>query len=1412
MDINRARQQLLNRFPQRYRQHILDFAADLSTLDADVLIFTARKAACFFHCLEHLRLWSAGQRVITTDRLLDHDSAWLRGKRVAVVDEVIVSGTSLYRLKTALLDAGAAEVSIHALFINKDWFVAEFFADGSLANSYIELPGPDAQALGTTIVRAFQCLPRPYSIDYPMSGWVTQTEHNVDTLTALPGWTFSIVDEQWGPLEGSNDGQELEFFRFEPSRELHAELCSRIGAPASHVVLLKIRTYGRWEQSNDARTYHFRVVPYVILAEQCTADVDALFNSLLGVLSTSDQKELLGSCTTGKSRLRVVQYVLAARFARAWSEHCRGVGLRIPFVEDQRELSFVFPESVSSRLAALCELKQATHPKAILSSAASVQEDAKELEDLSDGLSASQYLELCRIFLDLYLNEEIPERTRAKAEGVQYFANLEGSGRGDRLTRGRTLPEINRVVSDVGVVVTQKQLSMFVDLAVDSGVIVPITVTRTSSEGGSTLTRAYRHGEETYIVQRDLGLFHAMLQTMAEDVFKILSENNVRAPSFGQNRLGRILTEKALVLFVRYAIDQGIFPRVYADADDRNPGSLLIGIGYDMFGARVAIGDHKPTQLIAQNTFINWLLKNGVLTPDVDGGYVVNAEWSNPFGVPDGSHMTNATRFAAVLSAAVQSRISGLQNSPGDSKEVMKAIDRTFVTITTCESEASTLMAIGAELRRFDGELLSLGVFEGATVDIRVLVTADRFVRALMSAMNSGYLKVAAFIHAEAANSAMEISKSIAAVKRDRVYAGLWDDIWRAVRREQSGQARDALVRHLSGAISVHMKGLLLVHYVREAGLAKGGAPDRKVKAASAALKAKVRQLRKLADEAIRTTTAGANNLSQTILDAIEWFEDKKKNAPQSSMRFESWAITELSKLRVHARDQFEWIDGVTSDDGRIARLKEYDSILSIKTNIPADAWQLRYAREFAELLSVTVTRFRRSAAGPRAYSQSARSPVSDQGDFHAYGAREIGGKMVLTFLGDGKRGATWLGYVQASVTKLLAKDNLLEPVFRSSVALLGLEDSRRIYRDFDNGAFVSPSTAKALMRAGHRSTKEAGSTLAILVDGAGKEEYGAAFVKEASEALRRKMTRISLQDSAIADAGGTFSIENFTDGEPIVISTESTESTESTASSEVAWILIVEDELAAVLRFLAESDIKVETNMRNDGTVVGNAVVEIDSGKISIRIFISLGQGNASIGNLLSNVCTTEGRAFKFIVVSGICCSFGAPESLTKVVMPTSALDMQIWRKTNDGRTSRAEGRPMPPGAVQLIRWYLAMRDSSLTEGVSIIDNAIMVSDNDLLRVDSPSEEHRALASQYSDKAVAYDMETAGVANWGYQNSHFPPAVVVKGLSDFGRSDKSDDNNRTVAARNAIAVSLDFIRISSRPSARACRQCSRMG
>ena len=158
----------------------------------------------------------------------------------------------------------------------------------------------------------------------------------------------------------------------------------------------------------------------------------------------------------------------------------------------------------------------------------------------------------------------------------------------------------------------------------------------------------------------------------------------------------------------------------------------------------------------------------------------------------------------------------------------------------------------------------------------------------------------------------------------------------------------------------------------------------------------------------------------------------------------------------------------------------------------------------------------------------------------------------------------------------------------------------------------------------------------------------------------------------------------------------------------------------------------------------------------------------------------------------------------MTKVAIPTSVLDAQGGIVTNEGARFRSAGTPLATRPLQLVKWYLMVKGKRKLSNpdldidkIRILDSAVMVSDNDLLRTDDQSEKHRMLARNYSDKAAAYDMETAGVFNWGQENSHFPPAVVIKGLSDFGLTDKSDDANRTIAARNAMQISLDFIALS---------------
>ena len=312
MNINTERQHVLNKFPQKYRQHILDFSDNLTNLDVDVLIFTARKAACFFHCLEYLRLWEPGSRVITTDRLIDHDMSWINGKRIAIIDEVIVSGTSLHRLSTTLRKAGAAEISIHALFVNKEWFVPEFFRNSVLTSSHIALDGPDAQALGTTIVRAFYGIPRPYSIDYPMSGRNTLGRHQTYSLAFLPGWQWTQIEDQWSSTGGIGNVDRLDFFRFEPEESSFAALSLQTGIEVSKLSLAKIRTYGRWEHSNGKDTYHFRVVPYLVLEELSIPEIEVLFAQVVSACTEMNASKLATSCVTDKARLRLIQYVFAS--------------------------------------------------------------------------------------------------------------------------------------------------------------------------------------------------------------------------------------------------------------------------------------------------------------------------------------------------------------------------------------------------------------------------------------------------------------------------------------------------------------------------------------------------------------------------------------------------------------------------------------------------------------------------------------------------------------------------------------------------------------------------------------------------------------------------------------------------------------------------------------------------------------------------------------------------------------------------------------------------------------------------------------------------------------------------------------------------------------------------------------------
>ena len=1387
MDINEARQHLLNRFPRKYRRHIVEFAKGLSEIETDVVVFTARKSACFFHCLEHLRLWAPNQAALTTDRLIDHEMSWLKGKRVAIVDEVIVSGTSLYRLWTALRKAGATSITVHALFVNKEWFVSDFFEPEMLAATHITLAGPEAQALGTTIVRAFYSIPRPYSIDYPMSSWLTSSRHQTLTLTGIPGWRSIESQGLWSAAKEEQHGEDLDFFRFEPDESHNdVEFSRNVGIARAAISLAKIRLYGRWESHEAGRTYHFRVVPYLILEEISEQDLERVFDALAARAGTVNATALHNSCTTGKSKLRVIQYVLAARLARYWCTCANAVGVSMVFMEDPRELSFIFPESIHEAVGALIEAKNLDVP---LPARRIVGETGSQ--PFAVDVQPDLYLNLLEPFSKLY-DIEIETRKRARKERRNFFIREQEDGRTDRLDEGMTLRELGEYLIEAKVPFERGQLSSFIDMAVDAGVAVPITVRRLGTDGQVRYSRAYRHGEETYIIRKDLGLFHIMLLNLAEETAKGLGSVEMvdrhLLTVLKPHRLTRLLLEKALVLFIRYAISKGIFPEVYDDAAAGDPDKVRLSIGFDLLGPRAVIGQHEPTEVPGGKAFVNWLVNREIIVRDGTDGYEINVAWRNPYGRADKFQENEAVRFATALASGITCMASpGRRPARRTGRAIASTIDDSLVALTTCENVGSTLLALGAELRRFDQELRDLGV-DGESADLQQLVLHERFAKGVMLALNSGYSKLHAFVYEDAKRDSERISSEIA--ERNRIYATHWDDVWEAARVDQSGSAKEFQSRQLVSSVGALVQALLLVHWLRRRVLQETKASD-KASAARRSLEHKASALDQLTSTLSSTRRAVHAELAAAIEKAragFEGFTSRVASGPGGVTEI----LNEMRRLCFDARDQYQWIDLTARGNGKIPRLQQFDSIVSIQVHVDDRVWHEEFLESFSATL-VDATRRVRAGRGSRAYAQDS---LGTSGDAYFPAPVFSDGRASGSFLGENKRGAQWLGYIVGKLIQVVESGKFDRVKDVQIMTVLGLEDSRRPHRNFRDGSIVVPQSTRSISDAAHAHLTDVGGLLSVTVDNLGRSGYRELFLKELTDVLKARMPRFVASTSLpVRGAGGTFPVDRY-EARPAP--------EEQQKGPLVAWVAVVEDEGAALLLCLENEGISYRHVEQADGKIVVHAVLEGGVSDIGLRIYLAPDQANVVAASLLANIASTT-AGISFIVVSGICCSLGKASNLTRVVIPVAALDMQQTVQTVNGIKSRSKAPELRESGLQMVKWYLVERarrkgreESHATDDVKIVDNVVMVSDNVLLRDGRPEERHRAAAKAYSTQAIALDMETAGVFRWAEMNPHHPPAVVIKGMSDAGKASKKDDENRRVAGMNSMRISLDFIRYAA--------------
>ena len=525
------------------------------------MVFMARKAVCFYECLNILGL-SQVSTTTTSDRIFDMDLSWLRGKRVALVDDALISGTTLARLTNIALNAGAKEVTSHVFCVDTQWWASQLV---SPTEPFLRLPNSDTTAFCSQLVRAISCLPHPYAVDYPIFGGLTINDSTESALFSIPGWITRDIST---PLQSSKgisvlviEPNNIASNRLQQSIGLKSQNCNRI---------IKIRLYGRKNEKSD--TVAYRIMPIFALEPINHETLNIWWDTFTANKDTRFFAEARNLFTSYTSKLRLIQFVLATQVLRTWITELKpyaNIENRINF--DFASVRYAFSPEITEQIKELCAPTKAHFYHHLTTPTIPLSPNIKKpsYHECDTSPPALQKT-LIQPFIDLHDNEEIRAREKTKNLTPELFITLTNDHDVLRLQRGYSVFDLQHLLSTYKLLDSNLAISLFLDSAIDRGFIVPITVDR---EG--LVYRAYRHGEDIKDAQQFEKLVHIC-------VGEFLSGSD--DPSIGQMWL-----EKLMVLLLQRLVERHII----APSDVALGSVGTLGVRYAAYGPIVKSSARK---------------------------------------------------------------------------------------------------------------------------------------------------------------------------------------------------------------------------------------------------------------------------------------------------------------------------------------------------------------------------------------------------------------------------------------------------------------------------------------------------------------------------------------------------------------------------------------------------------------------------------------------------------------------------------------------------------------------------------------------------------------------------------------------------------------------------------------------------
>ena len=719
--MNERIRKVLDCFEPSMQSHLLDFCMRISKLEADVFVLMARKASCFFNCLEELGLIHFNGYV-TSERILDMNCEWLKDKKIVIIDDAIVSGTSINRTIEKLNDAFVKSIEVHVLTVNSKWFQKDMLTDIN-GKSYL-YPQCNVETnekcieLCYNVVKSILIQPRPYDIDFPYYNQVEIKEDCIEYLLNKPGWDYYEITS----IEQKNNN--IFTVTILPTREKLREFEKQIKCDLLNRCLVKIRIYGTFKDKNK-RTFSLRIVPMIVFDKMLVSEIMSMYSELMSQIERDFFDHMFISET---SKLRLMQFYFSNKFAEFWVNDLPEVvhiSKRDLSFED-RNLSFIFPEEIDKKIGELC--------KSDIGLIHSYIGTETKFEDVvQDSLICGKDFislesRLIEPFINKYYEKELPCRELVLREGKDVFKNSDYEELLQRLNKGITVNDMMRNISyaedcyDI-----HTRVSLFIDRAIDMGMIVPITQV---SDG--YVFRAFRHGEDVLFGKREEILYLKLLHDFQNE-----AKNG--------EGITHISAEKMIVLFSKIGIKKG-FLQPYLSNFTTNPkdnnGEIckILRVKTYLKGPVALVANaytHKNTKekpYITEESKSIWFTNTFIQKK----GIVIDSRGMYHIPKVDTSSITPAD-LAEVENIAI---LFGEVCNPNTDTGITFGDDE-LTKVATCLSLEDCVKAVAAELSIFSKEWEYIPLTYDKASDERII--NERKNCKIYEALNSAYMKLNAF-------------------------------------------------------------------------------------------------------------------------------------------------------------------------------------------------------------------------------------------------------------------------------------------------------------------------------------------------------------------------------------------------------------------------------------------------------------------------------------------------------------------------------------------------------------------------------------------------------------------------------------------------------------------------------------------